>query len=83
MNGLSELVQGPVHLDLRFLHGRLGGVDRVRKQVAALLDARSITALVQFNPLRLQKVAEVTEEFVFFDGLHSSLSKLTDNVAAR
>jgi hypothetical protein len=73
VNGLAELVQGVIHLDLRFLHRFLGGVDRVRKQVTALPDARGIAAVVQFNPLRLQKVAEVAEKFVFLDGLQRVL----------
>ena len=78
MYGLSEFIQCTVHLYLRFLDRTLGGIDHVRKQVAALLDARGITAVVQFNPLRLQKVSEVAEKFVFFDGLHNLLAVLPE-----
>ena len=76
MNRLAELVQGVVHLDLRLLHRFLGGIDRVREQVATLLDAGGVAAFVQGNPLRLEKVAEVAEQFVLLDGFHSSFVTL-------
>ena len=76
MDLLPELVQCAVHLDLGLADRCLGGVDRVRQEVAPLLDARGIAAFLEFNPLRLQKVAQVAEQFVFLDGFHNSRSML-------
>ena len=73
MNGLSELVESAVDLDFGFLDRFLSGINRLREQVATALDAVGIAAVVEFNSFRLQKAAEVSEEFVFLDGLHRSI----------
>ena len=66
-----------IHFNLGLADGLSGGIDRVRKQVAAFLNARGVAAVIQLNPFRFEKGAEVSEELVFLDGFHSLLVKLS------
>ena len=61
MNCLPDLIQSVIHFNLGLADGLSGGIDRVRKQVAALLDARGVAAVVQLNAFRFQETAEALE----------------------
>ena len=76
MNGLAQLVERLVHLSLRFIHRLLSGIDRVSEQIAAVLNARGVAAVIQLDTLGFQKAAEICEEFVFLDRFHNSKSKV-------
>ena len=73
MNGLTEFVQRLIELNLGLADRHLGCVYDVCKLIAPLLDARTVAAFVQFNPLRLQEVTKVVEKFIFFNCFHISL----------
>lgn len=78
VNRLPKLVQCLIDLHPGLANRLLGCVDRIGQQVAALLDASGICAVVEFDSLRLEEVTEVLEEFVFFDCFHNSLTKLLE-----
>ena len=74
MNGLPEFIQFLIHFDLGALDGLLRFIDCIREQVTSSIDALGINAVLEFNALRLQEVAQAPIKLVFLDGFHNSIS---------
>ena len=73
MNGLPELVQLPVHLNLGMLDRLLRAIDGIREQVAALADTLRVSPVLEFDPFEFKKITQGFEQFVFLYCFHSSM----------